>query len=63
MKKKARGKKLTNQKICDKCKSIIKKGEDYCKLAWIKHEGKKQIYSGVGHICSQCLKDITGGDY
>jgi hypothetical protein len=46
---------MTNQRICDKCKSPIPKGKDYCKLQWVKHIGKKLEYLGIGHLCINCL--------
>lgn len=54
---------MTNQKICDKCKAVILKGSDYCKLQWIRHEGKRQIYEGAGHLCGECMTALTGGHY
>lgn len=50
---------MTNQRICDHCKAIIIQGSDYCKLQWIRHEGKKQIYEGKGHLCGVCFAEVT----
>ena len=50
---------MTNQKICDKCKVIILPKFDYVKLQIVKHEGKKQEYMGVGHLCLDCFTKIT----
>ena len=49
---------MVRQLICDKCKEVIPNKSDYIKLQMIKHEGKKQEYNGVGHICMTCFKEI-----
>jgi len=53
---------MTNKRICDKCKSEIERGSDYCKLQWIKHEGKKQKYLGAGHLCRKCFMSVGGSE-
>jgi hypothetical protein len=53
---------MTNQKICDKCKEVIKPKTDYIKLQLIKHENKALKYLGVGHLCLNCfMTDILPG--
>lgn len=49
---------MSNLRVCDKCKNTIPKGQDYCKLQWIKHIGKKQEYLGIGHLCIACLPKV-----
>jgi len=53
---------MTNQKICDKCKEVIKPKTDYIKLQLIKHENRALKYLGVGHLCLSCFKTcfLTG---
>ena len=46
---------MTNQRVCDACGKIIEKGKDYCKFQWVKHEGKRLDYIGIGHCCLGCL--------
>lgn len=53
---------MTNMKVCDECNNVIKAGEDYVKLQLIKHIGKKQEYSGVGHLCLECLKKLGSNE-
>jgi len=50
---------MTNQKICDNCKSVIPKGADYCKLQLIKHIEKRLEYLGIGHLCLKCVQIKT----
>lgn len=49
---------MTNQKICDKCKSIIEPKSDYIKLQKIVHKDKRLEYIGVGHLCLNCFKEL-----
>jgi hypothetical protein len=46
---------MTNQRICDACKLVILRGQDYCKLQWVKHNNKQVEYLGIGHLCINCL--------
>jgi hypothetical protein len=55
-----RGKDMTNLKMCDRCGKVIEKKTDYVKLQLIQHQDKRLIYSGVGHLCLDCLKEING---
>jgi len=49
---------MTNQKLCDKCKQVIKPKEDYVKLQNIIHKDKRLIYVGVGHLCLKCFGEM-----
>ena len=50
---------MTNQKLCDRCKKPIEKGNDYIKLQKITHTGKQLQYLGVGHLCLVCFEEIS----
>jgi hypothetical protein len=50
---------MTNLRMCDKCGNLINLKEDYVKLQLITHKDKRLIYSGVGHLCLNCLKGFS----